>query len=215
MKPPPSSAKFDSAIALVQKHLSVGISGLPPGFYDTFEYTRTGNNYCHAITLSLIGEAIRSVAGVEYVGFDVRFNRGKGIKFQPDVVGFGRDLKPIIYADFESPNSSDARLIEKDIEAFQQFTAVDRNSKKPVPYLIVTSLPNFTSEDWECHWTSPGYWNHGHAEKLEVLLANPFEYWTTHWQSRLMPTQLERIAFLNISGKTVERFHLTGSSALK
>ena len=57
---------------------------------------------------------IRSLPGVAHVGIDVRLNAlQKKIKFQPDLVAYG-DSKlqnPVLIVDYESPNSSDFRII--------------------------------------------------------------------------------------------------------
>lgn len=188
----------------ISAKLKVSLRNLPKEFHSTFKYTRTGNNYCHPITLSLIGDAVRQMGDVVHVGYDVRLNKGSGNKFQPDVVGFDAHITPIVCVDFESPNSSDARVMEKDVAAYARWAAAVQGKGETVPpYIIVTSLPNFTSDDWECRWTGAGKWNEGHKDYVTDIVANPFAYWNRIWAKQLADYRDQNIAFLNISDSKV------------
>ena len=94
--------------------LEESIRNLPEGFYDSFDFTTRGLNLCHPITVGLIAKVVGEMNGVKYVGIDVRLNNRKGQKFQPDVVAYANARavernKPMVFVDFESPNSSDGR----------------------------------------------------------------------------------------------------------
>ena len=52
----------------------------PASFFGTFEYTTTGNNLCHPLTIGVLTKLLWQFPEVTAVGVDVRFNRGKGIK---------------------------------------------------------------------------------------------------------------------------------------
>lgn len=190
-------AKFISA------RLKRSLQKLPREFHSTFTFTRTGNNYCHPITLSLIGDAVRQIDGVNFIGYDVRLNKGSGNKFQPDIVGFDTGFTPIVCVDFESPNSSDARVVDKDVCAYARWAAAHDEGKTVPPYVIVTSLPNFASDDWECRWTGIGEWNEGHKGSVAKIMANPFVYWSEVWTTQLNDHRNQNIAFLNISDSKV------------
>src|SRR5260370_38825613 len=96
-------------------YLKKQIAPLPSDFYDSMNYTRTGNNLTHPITWGHLARFVwQEVKGVDHVGIDVHQNAGHGKKFQPDVVAFKGDLTkpiPLLFIDCESPNSSDWRPI--------------------------------------------------------------------------------------------------------
>ena len=65
--------------------------------------------------MGLIAKFVGEMDGIGYVGVDVRLNDEPRRKFQPGVAGFRdadgvRDNQPIMFVDFESPNSSDGRI---------------------------------------------------------------------------------------------------------
>src|SRR5271155_1472229 len=68
--------------------LEKAIGSLPPGFYDSFDFTTRGSNLCHPVTLGLLAKLVGEMDGVRYAGIDVRLNDREGSKFQPDIVGF-------------------------------------------------------------------------------------------------------------------------------
>jgi hypothetical protein len=88
----------------------------------------------------MIGNAVAQMDGVAWVGIDVRLNNpGDHIKFQPDVVGFREDRSHVLYVDFESPNSCDSRIADKDVRPYLKWTAKHNDAAY---YVIVTSLPD-------------------------------------------------------------------------
>src|SRR5262249_38710257 len=132
------------------------IRDLPDGFLDSFTFTTTGKNLTHPVLLGILVRVVGELPGVRFVGIDVRLNEGRGVKFQPDVVGFDGGLRPVIFLDYESPNSSDARIPTKDVDAYAAWRRVSGSS---APYLIVTTLPEQASPSWELRYTSRGYYN--------------------------------------------------------
>ena len=84
------------------QYLNAALSDLPIGFTDTFEYTKTGKNWTHPLILGHLVKAAWEVEYVSQVGIDVRLNDTKGTKFQPDLVGLNKKLKPIFAIDYES-----------------------------------------------------------------------------------------------------------------
>ncbi len=119
---------------------AIDAAKLPDGFYDSFAFTETGNNLCHPITVWMIGNAVAQMDGVAWVGIDVQLNNpGDHIKFQPDVVGFREDRSHVLYVDFESPNSCDSRIADKDVRPYLKWTAKHNDAAY---YVIVTSLPD-------------------------------------------------------------------------
>jgi hypothetical protein len=189
------------------KHLQTAIDAakLPDGFYDTFEFTETGNNLCHPITLSIIGNAVARIAGVVHVGIDVRLNLGGGVKFQPDIVGFRDDRSHLLYVDFESPNSCDTRIKDKDILPYLNWVSKHHDAAN---YVVVTSLPDRQSPAWQLRWTSghdASGRNSEHRQFRDVIRANPLHYWSKVWRHDLSGCDLSRVVLLNIDGKSVKR----------
>jgi hypothetical protein len=182
------------------EHLQTAIDAakLPDGFYDTFHFVETGNNLCHPITLSIIGNAVARIDGVVHVGIDVRLNLGGGVKFQPDVVGFGEDRSHVLYVDFESPNSCDTRIKDKDILPYLNWVSKHPNA---ADYVVVTSLPDRLSPTWQLRWTSGedvSGRNSEHRQFRDAIRANPLRYWSKVWRHDLINRDLSRVVFLNI-----------------
>ncbi len=117
--------------------LRTGINAFPEGFYNSFKYTTTGNNLTHPWTIGLLSKILWRLDGITEVGIDVRINSRDGAKFQPDLVAY-RERKPVLLVDYESPNSSDARVPEKDVEPYLTWVA---GAAGPAEYIIITTLP--------------------------------------------------------------------------
>lgn len=108
-------------IEKIRSLLEKAIQPLPDNFYDTFDFTVTGNNFTHPVTLSILHTLLVSLNSSYKMGIDVRLNLGNNNKFQPDFVVFGADIKNAeikLYLDYEGPNSSDARITEKDVPKY-------------------------------------------------------------------------------------------------
>src|SRR5262245_21938479 len=100
------------------RFLQEGIASLPDGFFDSFEYTSTGKALTHPLVFGLLSRFAWNIEGVSYVGLDVALNEGNGIKFKPDVIGYTGTLQHLFILDYESPNSSDYRVISKDVDGY-------------------------------------------------------------------------------------------------
>lgn len=64
-----------------RKRREDGMAPLPEGFYDTFNFVRTGKIVCHPVTVGLTAKLASELEGTAFVGCDVRLNRGKGKSF--------------------------------------------------------------------------------------------------------------------------------------
>src|SRR5258708_1579134 len=115
-------AQFDNLIARFAMALERALARLPANFCSGFEYTSTGKNLTHPIIVAEIAKIVADENDVAHVGVDVRLNwqgNEQGLqpedksRFQPDVVGFDKDFHGLIFVDYESPNSSDERIIDK------------------------------------------------------------------------------------------------------
>jgi len=142
-----------------------------------FRYTTTGNNLCHPRTLGFMARAAWTMPDVAFVEIDLRLNNGRGVKFQPDLAMRHRDGRLSLLVDFESPNSSDARIPTKDVSAYLAWCRVDPSDTPE--YLVVTSLPDRPTDGWELRYASPGYYNEGH--RAEDVCRNPRTYWYSHY----------------------------------
>ncbi len=174
----------------------LGMASLPVGFFSTFRYTTTGNNLCHPLTLGVIARLVGALPVVAHVGIDVRLNDRGGVKFQPDVVGYDNDLHPVVVVDYESPNSSDARIPVKDWLPFSKWRAT---SGRDTPYLVVTTLPEGSGQNWELRWTASGQYNHDFQGRRAEIRKSPFEFWYKYYRSVRSRYDLRGISMININ----------------
>jgi len=140
------------------------IGNVPDGFYDTFQYTTTGNNLTHPRTLGYIVKVVLELDNAANLDIDLRINVD-GKKFQPDILVRDQMNKPILIVDYESPNSSDARIIPKDIIPYIKW-------KTPNPYIIITTLPKKSSPQWKLLYSNKGGCNEYHNPSSSVSHLN-------------------------------------------
>jgi hypothetical protein len=195
-----------SFLPKVLAELRTGIKAFPEGFYDSFEYTKTGNNLTHPWTIGLLSRILWSLDGITEVGIDVRIRRD-GAKFQPDLVAY-RERKPVLLVDYESPNSSDARVPEKDVEPYLNWVA---GAASPAEYIIITTLPAHACPLWEVRYTAKGQCNHKFRDRPDEIRRNPFEFWYSHYRDTPRRKQLGAIRFVNIDGRRVMHVRDAGS----
>jgi hypothetical protein len=185
------------SIKLANKLISFlkrSITGLPEGFYDSFKYTSTGRNLTHPITLGLLTKFVwEHIDGVVHVGIDHHLNAGRGIKFQPDLVAYADISAPtyLLFLDYESPNSSDGRVIYKDVEPF---LAWSQETQCAAPYIIMTSLPDKPVNYWRL-------WER--ADEYEKCKQSPYRFWYDHYS--FGSRKMGNIAVINLDGKRVKR----------
>lgn len=193
-------------IRTLRPRLEEAIRSLPEGFFDTFNFVTTGINLCHPIAVGLIAKVVGEMSGVAYVGIDVRLNNGKGQKFQPDVVAYAdpegvRQNRPVVFVDFESPNSSDGRVPNYHLPQYLDWV---RGRDPKTPYVVITSLPDGRASGWELRYTAKGLCNAEHKGKLDEICENPFRYWTRVWRQALgMRSDISDVYFLNIDRRKV------------
>lgn len=191
---------LDIADQIVQQ-LEPRIQNLPDGFFDSFYFTKTGNNLTHPWTWGILTHILWDLPGIARVGVDVRLN-SDGVKFQPDLTGYSINDQPVIFLDYESPNSSDARIPEKDVDPY---LAWRRHCHSDVPYVIVTTLPEHASPNWELRYTSAGKYNYGFRGKRELIRKNPCQFWYDFYLTEFTNRDMAGISLLNISQKSIKR----------
>lgn len=177
------------------EELTNEISHLPSDFFNTFHYTTTGNNLTHPVTLGAISHIIWKFPKVNSIGIDVRLNNRGGTKFQPDIVGFDNRLNPVVVIDYESPNSSDARVPIKDWESYANWLELQ---KQITPYFVVTTLPTSESPNWELRWVAKDQCNSVFSGERDKIRRNPFEFWYGHYRSQSGKYNLNGIHMINI-----------------
>ncbi len=173
----------------------------PKDFYDTFEYTVTGKNLTHPLTLGFLCKIVWGVRNVSKVYLDGKFN-SDGHKFQPDIAVFDKDDNPIIFLDYESPNSSDARVPDKDVKSYVNWMRTRGNRAL---YLIITTLPGRKALDWKVRWTARGQWNYlfRDGKSKSKIKNNPFCFWYSYYRKHMKDKDTRNIFFANINGKSV------------
>ncbi len=190
--------------------LEAAVAIMPDGFYDSSKYTTSGANgdncLCHPITLGVLFKALSALDKVAHVGIDVHLNRGPDKKYQPDLVGFQKELTHVVYLDFESPNSSDARIPVKDVEPYLRWKQAAGGA---APYIVVTSLPDKEAPKWQLGYTAAGGYNAEHKGKKKDIIKNPFSYWSKAWRVAMEKEKLDlsTVAFINIDVKEVKLWH--------
>ena len=180
------------------------VKHLPDGFYDSFDFTQTGHTLTHPITCGFLAHILQGMPWITHVGIDIRLNLGKKAKFQPDLAGFDGSLEPVAFVDYESPNSSDARVPTKDVDAY---LAWRRKSGLGVPYVIVTTLPDRPSENWELRYTSPGQYNERFRGRKDEVRRNPYRFWYGLYLDEFSRREMTTVALVNIDGKAVRRVY--------
>ncbi len=169
-------------------------------FYGTFKFTVTGNNLTHPRTIGILCKILWNIETVSAVYVDRRFN-DKGKKFQPDIAAFDKNDKPIIFLDYESPNSSDARIPDKDVDSYQGWVATQ---KSQVPYIIITTLPNKYTPDWQVRYMSKSGYNYRYRDNESEILRNPYGFWYSHYRNYMKKIDAHNVFFANINGKIVD-----------
>jgi len=203
--------KFDNLITRFTTALEGALARLPADFCSGFKYTSTGMNYTHPIILAELAKIVANESDVRHVGVDVRLNwqgNESGLRsrekcrFQPDVVGFDDAFRPMIFVDYESPNSSDERIIHKDIGPYLRWREVTLHS---APYLLFTTLPEVKSPKWEVRYTSDAGYGAAAKGKKEEVQNNPFQFWKSVWRLAPEIRNLRWVAILNINCQSVCR----------
>jgi hypothetical protein len=111
-------------------------------------------------------------------------------------------FQPVLFLDYESPNSSDMRIPRKNVDTYIAWSKVCR---KRIPYIIITTLPNRKTESWELRYAAEGYPNEAFCGRRKDICENPFQFWYSEYRKMLKSMDLRKIYFINIDGKRVKR----------
>lgn len=182
-----------------------GIEPLPDDFFNSFKYTCTGNALTHPLVFGLLARFAWTVEGVTHVGLDVALNEGERVKFKPDVIGYTGNLaesgglRPLFVLDYESPNSSDWRVISKDVDGYVSWRD---HTASTAPYAIITTLPE-ESTWWECRWTHGDGYDRAFHDRRPEWAASPRRFWHGVYEPEFSARAMDNIFVLNIDGKSV------------
>jgi hypothetical protein len=88
------------------------------------------------------------------------------------------------------------------------------HKQKAIPYIIITTLPDKESPEWQLRYTSKDQYNHEHKGKISCVRNNPFKYWYRVYSQEIKDKniKLSNIQFFNIDGKKVEGVELSNSN---
>lgn len=103
------------------------------------------HNKLHSRMLGII------VSAAIELGYIVDIGRGikpsNGMKFNPDIL-FWKNGKPMILIEYESTNSSDYRVIDKDLVNYRRSVETSFSLELPKFWIIITTLPNKKVTSW-------------------------------------------------------------------
>lgn len=180
----------------------------PPDLYATWNYVSGEDRVCHQRTTALLAHAawmLPTAPAVEQENCYVigsrpdpdRPGKQKAIKWQPDMVLKSATGTPLLFVDFESPNSSDFRVIDRDVALW--YVNWIASGHPASEYLIITSLPDAKAPTWRSRY--------GQADGFDLVKAreNPFRYWYSIFRRRFKATwKRYPITFANFDGNTLK-----------
>jgi hypothetical protein len=146
---------------------------------------RTALNETHSIVLTFLLEAALRCRGTEFGVVTVERSLKPKDKplFRPDITLWNIDRAKRILAgvlEYESPNSGDERIWDKNIEYFHNFIQYPQS---PLDisngWIIMTTLPDHevSGSDWK-NW----YYNKSDPEYAEMIV-NPREFWYRKYEA--------------------------------
>lgn len=91
----------------VIERLNNEIKSIPSDWFKTWNYVKSPNCYNHPRVIGLLSKILGEINSNGWVGHEFGFGR----RFNPDVIFFDQRNSPQIIIDYESPNSSDARIL--------------------------------------------------------------------------------------------------------
>ena len=161
-------------------------------------YFHLSEKKCHRIVVDLIEVVGHSLPGVERVTGNKALHSLGRRRWQPDVV-LWNNHRPILVIEYESLNSSDNRVLEKDLDWYSIWASLQAER---VSLLIITTLPDFEFANYELRYTSPGQYNFEHRGEVTHIKRNPFQYWFEHFWEKMLDSDKELpVTFANFSGR--------------
>jgi hypothetical protein len=139
-------------------------------------------NETHSLIWGALSHSVYLAIGMKCVVAINRSLKSESMKrrFTPDISLWShrRNSKLVGIVDYESTNSSDSRIIQRNFENYRRYVQTSSNSNIPQFWIIITTLPS--KKVSKTNWYS---WDLRHKEisgdEYLKLLENPFEYWFT------------------------------------
>jgi hypothetical protein len=170
-----------------------------PGLFTDRQYLI--GEVCHTLVMELLTEAALSLpAPVAYVStekehrFPDQGRRKLHGGWEPDIVLWNAAENPLAFVEYESLNSSDERVFEKDVWKYSRWQPNPGIGRAPL--LIITTLKD---------GLHPGYklehgYNWRHKGNGAAIRENPFRYWYRVFRSKIYPEVADLdITFANFS----------------
>ena len=171
-------------------------------YFNSWKYVQSPNATCHS---RVIGAIVKSVLpSYSSVDIDVSLVHNKSVFMKPDLVFYDvndkNEIKLIV--DYESPNSSDYRVISKDFEPFKKFRIESGNQ---IPYVVITTLPSDENvQSWPIRTTT----NKSHLQNIDEIKKDPRKYWSKvyrdWWKNQSSNKKLNNFWLFNINSNTIE-----------
>lgn len=190
-------------------------ANLPLEFLGSWEHCSSGRKsvLAHSLGLGMLSASVADITGVEQVLIDVRLKKdadGALVTWQPDLIGCGKVhppiISPVIYVDFESPNSSDRRIWDKDIGGYRRWLAAEGEE---APYVIVVCLPVRPHGYWPLRYTHANGYNVMHGgQSSKLKQQGPLAFWTESWRDKRTPSDFSSVTILNIGNGKVEEINI-------
>ena len=230
--------KIREIIEYLIKDLETSIESLPckdpKSIFNGAKYSFTSKENpftkrSHSLMISLITKCLWDALGKSseskyIVEIEPRFSytyfEEGNEKFSPDIVVYEANkneniesLKPILFIDYESPNSSDARVNYKDIDQFMYFSEyLEAKDIRNFGYLILTSHRDYESEVDDLLRV----WRYGYNSEIRNKKGfknstknDAWKFWKEEYKKHLKTwngdweTYQDRVHLYNISNGTI------------
>lgn len=171
-------------------------------YFNSFYHTNKKPGNCHEIVMDAIKKIISPV-----IYFEDEKICCENRNWRPDFIFFdGMTISKIV--DFESPNSSDDRVINKDFEQYKTFI---QNCGLEIPYIVITTLPD-PEKDGLIKWKLRRekeiqlYTD----ENKKKIKNNPKKFWNIFykdWLENAPPNIVRNIWWFNLRPTAIEEIY--------
>ncbi len=176
---------------------------LDKSFFDSWNHVKSPNAECHPRVLG----AIVKIFSNNYEFYDINNTiYDKNFNWKPDLIFYNENGEIQLIFDYESPNSSDSRVIKKDFEKYKKFIEV---KKKPTPYIGLTTLPSGSEvKSWKLRPKSDYSKDEdNHYKDKEIIKKDPRKYWLDlykKWCNENRPEIIQNLYLFNITPSNIE-----------
>jgi hypothetical protein len=174
--------------------------------YSTQDYIYGDDRIVNSRTMGFIIRAAWTLPEVCVVDVEHTFK-----KWHPDITLRDAQNNILLVIDYESPNSSDYRVIDRDVWKYVEW---GKSTGNWLPYLIITTLPKQRSIKWELLYSredksnpDKSGWNWQFRERAAELKESPFGFWYSVYSDR-WSKEWQFIHFANFDGRKVSRVEM-------